>query len=103
MIALFAVVLAVYLSLWAVVVSLWAALAAILACGISGIAAGAYLIYTKNGLQGLFLIGAGIVCVGISILMFYLCKLATKGVVNLLEWLVRLTKSKIAKRGEHRD
>ena len=100
LIAAFAVVLAIYISLWAVVICLWAAFAAVLACGLGGIASGIFLICCKSGLSGLFLIGAGLVCVGLSILLFFLCKLATKGVILLLKQIIKSLKNRIAKRGE---
>lgn len=103
LISAFAVVLALYIALWAVVISFWAAFVAVLACGFGGIASGAFLICTKSGLTGLFLIGAGLVCIGVSILLFFLCKLASRGVVLLLARLIKLIKNKIAKRSERDD
>jgi uncharacterized membrane protein len=100
LIAAFAIVLAFYIALWAVVIALWAAFVSVLASGFGGVAGGVFLICSKSGLSGLFLIGAGLVCIGISILLFFLCKLATKGVILLLNQLVRLIKNKIAKRGD---
>lgn len=100
LIAAFAIVLAFYIVLWAVVIALWAAFVSVLASGFGGVAGGVFLICSKSGLSGLFLIGAGLVCIGISILLFFLCKLATKGVILLLNQLVRLIKNKIAKRGD---
>ena len=103
LIAAFAIVLAFYIALWAVVIALWAAFVSVLASGFGGVAGGVFLICSKSGLSGLFLIGAGLVCIGISILLFFLCKLATKGVILLLNQLVRLIKNKIAKRGDCND
>lgn len=103
LVAAFAVVLALYIALWAVVICLWAAFTSVLASGFGGIAGGIFLICSKSGLSGLFLIGAGLVCIGIAILLFFLCKLATKGVILLLKQIVRLIKNKIAKRGERND
>ncbi len=103
LIAAFAIVLAFYIALWAVVIALWAAFVSVLASGFGGVAGGVFLICSKSGLSGLFLIGAGLVCIGISILLFFLCKLATKGVILLLNQFVRLIKNKIAKRGDCND
>lgn len=103
LVAAFAVVLALYIALWAVVICLWAAFTSVLASGFGGIAGGIFLICGKSGLSGLFLIGTGLVCIGIAILLFFLCKLATKGVILLLKQIVRLIKNKIAKRGERND
>lgn len=103
LISAFAVVLALYIALWAVVISLWAAFVAVLACGLGGIASGVFLICCKSGLTGLFLIGAGLVCIGVAIFLFFLCKLASRGVVLLLASIIKRIKNKIAKRSERDD
>ena len=101
--SLFAVALSLYISLWAVVVSLWVTFAAVLSCGFGGILAGALLIYAKSGLTGLFLIGCGLACLGVAILLYFLCELATKGTVVLLKMPILALKRRIAKRGECND
>lgn len=101
--SLFAVALSLYISLWAVVVSLWVTFAAVLASGFGGILAGGLLIYAKKGLTGLFLIGCGLACLGVAILLYFLCELATKGTVALLKMPVLALKRRIAKRGEGND
>lgn len=82
-IAVFAVVLSLYVVLWSLVVSVWAIFASIVACSIGGVLS--CIIFTKggNGASGAAMLAAGIVCAGLSILMFYGCKAATKGVLML--------------------
>lgn len=75
-IALFAVVLSVYISLWAVFASL-------VACAFSGVAACLVFIFGGNPLTGIAMLGAGILLAGLSIFMFFGCKAATKGTVLL--------------------
>ena len=79
--AAFAVIISVYASLWAVIISLWAAEVSFIASAFGGIVGGVALIAMGDTASGLFLLGCGIVLVGLSILFFYGCKFATKGIV----------------------
>ncbi len=99
-VSLFAVIISFYVALWAVVISFWASFVAVLACGFGGIVAGGVLISSKSVLSGLFLIGAALVCFGIAILLFLLCKLATKGVILFLNQIIKSLKNRIAKRSD---
>ena len=82
-IALFAVVLSLYISLWAVVISLWAIFAALAGCALGGIVAAIVFACSGNLLTGIAVLGAGILLAGLSIFMFFGCKAATKGTVLL--------------------
>lgn len=94
LIAAFAVVLSVYISLWAVIISLWAIFASFVGCAFGGIVGGAFLAFT-NGATGVFLIGAGLFCAGASVLLFHGCKAATKGAV----WLCVYPVKKLLRKG----
>ena len=77
------VIISLFVTMWSVIVSLWAVL---LACGASaaaGVLGGILVSFTKTPLLGVMLIGAGITLAGLSILVFYLCNLATKGAAVL--------------------
>lgn len=78
-----AVAFALYVSLWAVIVSLWAAFGSLVGGAFAGIAGGLALSMGANVPAGLALIGAGVVCAGFSIFVFFGCKVATRGVVVL--------------------
>ena len=93
LIAAVAVALAVYISAWAVIVSLWAVFGTLVGCALGGIASGVIQVVVKNEFAGIALIGAGIVCAGLGILMFFVCKAATTG-------LCRLTKKMVTYRRE---
>ena len=82
LIAAFAVVFALYAVLWSLIVSLWAVFASFVGCALGGIAGGA-VITLRNPLPGIALIGAGILCAGISVFLFLGCKAATKGMAKL--------------------
>lgn len=81
--AVFAVILSLYISLWAVIISLWAIFASVVACSISGILSCVFFNIGGNGASGVAMLAAGIVCAGLSIFMFYGCKTATKGILIL--------------------
>ena len=94
LIAAFAVVLSVYISLWAVIISLWAIFASFVGCALGGIVGGAFLAF-PNGASGVFLIGAGLFCAGASVLLFHGCKAATKGTA----WLCVYPVKKLLRKG----
>jgi len=99
-IAAIAVILSLYISLWAVIISLWSVFGALTACSFSGIASGIVFICNGNGLTGAAMIGAGLICAGLSVFMFYGCKTATKGILILTKKLVLWTKSCFIKKEE---
>lgn len=81
--AVFAVYVALYVSAWAVIISLWAVFISLAACGIAGVVMGTVTAAKGGLLKGVALMGAGFVCAGLSIIMFYLCKGATGGILSL--------------------
>lgn len=83
LIAAFAVILSLYVLLWSVIIYLWAVFALLIVCALGGIVAGIGFALGGNGLTGIAMIGAGIVCAGLSIFLFYGCKSATKGILLL--------------------
>jgi uncharacterized membrane protein len=99
-IAFFAVILALYVSLWSIIVSLWAGFASVVSCALSGIVAGAGIVFTPNKMAGIALLGIGIVCAGLSILLFLGCKAATDGVVILTKKIVFFIKNRLTKKEE---
>ena len=100
LIAVFAVIFSLYVVLWSVIIALWAAFASFVACGLAGIAAGVYFAAGGNGLTGIVMIGAGIVCAGLSVFMFFVCKAATKGISNLTKKLAIWIKNCFIKKEE---
>lgn len=89
-----AVVFSLYVSLWAVIVSVWAVFGALAGTSFGIIAAGIVFICTGIRLPGMALIGAGFVCAGLSVLLFFGCKAATKGLV----WLTKKLFSVVLKK-----
>ena len=83
LIAAFAIILSIYASLWSVVISLWAVFGSLIGCAFGGVVAGVVFACSGNALSGIAMLAAGIVCAGLSIFMFYGCKVATKGCLIL--------------------
>lgn len=100
LISVFAVVLSLYASLWAVIISLWAVFGSVICCAFGGVAAGIVLACYGNALTGGALIGAAIVCAGLSIFFFYGCKSATKGILLLTKKIAFGIKNGFIKKGE---
>lgn len=88
LVALAAVALALYVVLWSVVISLYSVDVSLAACLFGGIGGGIVLFITGNSLSALFLLGAGLVCGGLSIFLFFGCKAATKGTVLLAKQML---------------
>lgn len=82
LIATAAVVVSLYVSLWAIVVALWAVFAALVGCALGGTVGGG-VVMGSNVTSGLALIAVAMVCAGLSILFFFVCKAATRGMVKL--------------------
>jgi len=82
-IAVFAVIISLYISLWAVMISLWAVFASFAGCSIGGVLACIVFTVGGNGVSGIAMLAAGIVCSGLSIYIFYGCKAATMGTLLL--------------------
>ena len=83
LIAALAVLIALYASFWAIIVSLWAAFGSLAGCALGGVISGLALSVGANLPAGMALISAGAVCAGLSVLLFFACKAATKGLVVL--------------------
>ena len=93
LIAAFAVGLAVYISVWSVIASLWAVFLSVVVCSFFAILIGIGGSLFGNRMKGIALLGAGIFCFGLSILLFWGCKAATDGILFLTKKLLRAIKN----------
>ena len=91
--AAFAVVLSLFIVLWSLIVSLWAVEVSFAAGGLAGLAAGVVLLCQGDAARGLFLMGSGIALAGLSVVLFFGCKAATRGGVILTKKIVLWIKS----------
>jgi uncharacterized membrane protein len=98
LIAFLSVVVSLYVSLWSVVISLWSVFVSLIACALYGVVAGAAFSLGENALSGLAMIGAGLICGGLSVFLFYGCKAVTKGTALLAAKTVRGMKKAFVKK-----
>lgn len=93
-------VLAVYIVLWAVIVVLYSVAISFAAGALSGIFGSLVLIFTGNVIQGILFFGAGLVCAGITILLFFGFNRITKGVLGLSKKILLRTKACFVRKGD---
>ena len=92
------VILSLYGSLWAVMVSLWAVFASLAICSLGCVVTSAVVAFRDNLLTGAALLGAGLVCAGLSIFMFYGFKAATKGILTCTKKLAAWIKNRFIRK-----
>ncbi len=97
-IAAIAVLISFYATIWAVIISLWAVFVSVAACAIAGLLTGIVFVFSGQGLPGAALIGAGFVCAGLTVFLFYGCNAATKGLVLLSKNIAMGIKNRISKK-----
>lgn len=100
LIAAFAVVFSLYVSLWSIIVSLWSVFASLVACSAGGVLVCIAFTASGNGASGVAVIAASFVCAGLSIFAFYGCKAATKGISILAKKTAIWMKNCFARKGE---
>lgn len=83
LIAACAVILSLYVVLLSVIIALWAVFVSLFGCFFGCVVAGIWTSFSGNGLTGIAITSAGIICAGLSIFLFYGCKAATKGALLL--------------------
>lgn len=82
-IAAVAVIVSLYISVWAIIISLWSVFGSLVACAFGTVVTGAVFACNGNVFPGIATLAVGIVCAGLSIFLFYGCKVVTKGVLAL--------------------
>lgn len=92
-IAVIAVILSLYISLWSVIVSFWSVFVSLAICSVASVLACFFFGIGGNGAGGIAMLAAGIVCAGLSIFMFYGCKVATKGTLILTKKIAKWIKN----------
>lgn len=100
LIVAFSVVLSLYVTLWAVIISLFASVFAVAISAIAGVVYGIILTVMGSVLTGLSVLGASLVLGGISILLYYLSVLVSKGATLLLKYLSVAIKKVFKAKGE---
>jgi len=93
LIAVLAVLLSLFIAIWAVVISLWAVFLALAASALACIPGAVILLVKGNPLGALAAIGAGLLCAGLAILMYFACLAITRGIARLSKKMVWKVKS----------
>ncbi len=101
--AVFAVVVAVYACIWAVDISLWAAFASVAGSTLGGMAVSVMYFVQGETTISVAVLGAALVCAGLSILFFLGCKAATKGIILLTKKLALGIKRLFVRKGDNND
>ncbi|MBE6539101.1 MAG: DUF1700 domain-containing protein [Ruminococcaceae bacterium] len=84
LITAFAAMLSLYVAVWSVLISLWAVGGAFVGCFIGGVLASVvFTALLENAAAGVAMLGAGILCAGLSIFTFLLCNICLKGILIL--------------------
>ncbi len=98
LIAVFAILLSLYISLWSAIISLWAVFGSFVISAVGAALAGVVLTIVGKALSGVFLIGAGLIFAGLSVFMFFIGKLATKGILFLTKKIALAVISRFRKK-----
>jgi uncharacterized membrane protein len=98
LIAAFAALCSLYISIWSVIIALWAIFGSFVGVAFGGLAAGTVFTVCGNAVSGIALIGAGIILAGLSIFLFFGCKAATEGISLLTKKIASKIKSRSIKK-----
>lgn len=100
LLALIIVILAVYIVLWSVMVSLYAVAVGLGVCALGGVVGGGVLVFFGKIAQGVAFFGAGLVCAGLTVLLFILFNLIAKYFVILSKKIWLCIKKPFIRKGE---
>ena len=83
-----AVLLSLYIVIWSLIVSLWAVEVSLWGCAISGMITS--ILYMVKGyvLSGIAMLGIGLFCTGLSILLFFGCVYISKTIIHLTKKVI---------------
>lgn len=100
LVAALAVVLSFYGVIWSVILSLWVVETSLVFSAVGGLALGVVQACRGSGLTGLAVMGAGLVCAGLTIFLFFGCKEVTRLILSLTRELVLRVKNCFVKKEE---
>ena len=101
LIAFLAVIFSLYIALWAVVISFYAVCLALAAAGVCALPGAVLLAVRGNIPAAAAFLGAGIFCAGLAILMFFLCRLITRGAIKLTRNIIQKIKAFLLRKKEN--
>ena len=103
LISALAVIFSLFVAIWAVISSLWASFAALLLGGVGGVLLSAVLPFLDGGTSAVFVLGAGLVSLGVSVFFFFGCVTLTKLVLTLTKKGVIAVKKLFIRKDENND
>ena len=98
-----AVILSVYIVLWSVVLVVYAVDLVFAAAAVSCIAAGIATLFSGVLSYAVLVLGSGLICAGIAILLFFVFNKVTMGIVVLGKIFIRWIKSLFIKGGKDNE
>lgn len=93
-------ILTVYVVLWVVILSLYAVNLCVAAGAVAGIAGSFLWIPAGNMAQFVFVLGAGLMCAGGTVLLFFGFNQITKGICWVSKWILQRLKGRFVRKGE---
>lgn len=93
LIAALAILFAVYIVLWVLVVSVWAIFVSFVCSGFLGVVCGIAIMIDGYPPVGVALMGAGLILIGLSILLFFGGKASIKGALRLSKNIILCIKN----------
>ena len=100
MVAAASVIFAFYAVLWSLIASVWAVFASVAACSVIVIPSGIPYLFGSGAITGAAILGAGLICAGMAIFLFFGCICATKGMISLTRKILLGVKRMILKKEE---
>ena len=98
LIAAAAVIFSLYVVLWSLIISLWAIEFAFGVSALAAVAVGIIQLCAGFTLPGIAMIGAGLVCAGGAIFLYFGCVAATKGTLRLTKKIAVSIKSRFIRK-----
>ena len=99
-VAALAIFLVLYLLLWVAVLVMYAVDLCVAAAGLSGLLGAFVQVFGGRFAQGAFLLGGGLACIGLAVLLFFGFNVVTKGVLTLSRAMLRGLKAIFIGRGD---
>ncbi len=94
------VLLTVYIVLWAVIVSLYAADLSFAVGAAGGVGGLSILLYAGHPLQAVLFLGAGLICAGLAILLFFACNQISRRILMCSKRIALGVKARFTRRGD---
>lgn len=100
LLAVMLIIIALYIILWSVIVSLYSIDLSFALSAVVGILGGMILLFTGEILQGILMLGIGLFCVGVAILMYAAVSQVTKGILYISKKILQGIKTCFIRKGD---